>query len=547
MPRAMVEALIERNITAEYCTIKQILESAVNWEWQENVRARYAATRAAHRGEPRAGYYTGNRRPEARREGPRIAAADREEIKHKLYRIVRRDPAMKDEARAHEVRAPYKPYQRPMGRDGGGNGGVNTPRPYPGGANAPRPYPKPAPPGIKCFKCGGPHYKNDCTQPQERGFAAREAVDDRSEPADSSSKPRIEALTPPSVRSEQMRRGYEEPVEDENPYMGEQYESEGEFTWEEVSEYSDYANDERCAHAIEDWEDLPALGDEHSDEESDSESDSRSEEDDNMAEVPGRPGVKPVRLGLCDDRSDEEDECEARTAPPMKVRMEPSLFATCDEWPEHEFIGERELEKVARDMARHIIQQGDTDEVEEFLFATGDRDSLSPTQASRKRGVYMKRSKASRPRPARTKAENFCLTAYVNINGVDAFTLFDSGCTTEACSPDFCRVAGIKVFPIKSAITLQLGTAGSRSKINHGTIAPVKYDALATEEYWDIVNLDRFDAIVGTKYMRKHGISLDFEYNTIRIRGQPSTTLSEKEESSEVERRNAARRTTEHD
>ncbi|KAJ6507674.1 hypothetical protein DFH09DRAFT_1101060, partial [Mycena vulgaris] len=214
-------------VMAGYCTIKQILESAVNWEWQENVRARYAATRAAHRGEPRAGYYTGNRRPEARREGPRIAAADREEIKHKLYRIVRRDPAMKDEARAHE--------------------------------------------------------------PQERGFAAREAVDDRSEPADSSSKPRIEALTPPSVRSEQMRRGYEEPVEDENPYMGEQYESEGEFTWEEVSEYSDYANDERCAHAIEDWEDLPALGDEHSDEESDSESDSRSEEDDNMAEVPGRP------------------------------------------------------------------------------------------------------------------------------------------------------------------------------------------------------------------------------------------------------------------
>jgi hypothetical protein len=99
----------------------------------------------------------------------------------------------------------------------------------------------------------------------------------------------------------------------------------------------------------------------------------------------------------------------------------------------------------------------------------------------------------------------------------------------------------MKVFPLESAINLQLGTAGSRSKINYGATALVKYGSIKSEEYLDVVNLDRFDAIIGTKYMRKHGISLDFEKNTIRIRGTPAPTLSAMEETAEVERRNAAR------
>jgi hypothetical protein len=71
--------------------------------------------------------------------------------------------------------------------------------------------------------------------------------------------------------------------------------------------------------------------------------------------------------------------------------------------------------------------------------------------------------------------------------------------------------------------------------------APVKFGSLSSEEYFDVVNLDRFDAIMGTKYMRKHGISLDFEHNVIRIKGQKALTLSAMQETAEVERRNAAR------
>ncbi|KAF8209529.1 hypothetical protein K438DRAFT_1572215 [Mycena galopus ATCC 62051] len=199
-------------------------------------------------------------------------------------------------------------------------------------------------------------------------------------------------------------------------------------------------------------------------------------------------------------------------------------------------------------MATHIIEQGDTQEVEEFLFRTGERSSLSPKKETgrqeNKRTVFLKKSKVVQQRPPRNKSDNFCLTAYVEVNGQKAFTLFDSGCTTDTISPDFARVANLTVLPIETAITLQLGTAGSRSMINYGTKSKVGYGTIVSEEYMDIVNLDRFDMItysIGTIFMRKHKVSLDFESNTIKIAGLSAPTLSAMEEKAEVERRNAAR------
>ncbi|KAJ7717650.1 hypothetical protein B0H16DRAFT_1475972 [Mycena metata] len=99
-------------------------------------------------------------------------------------------------------------------------------------------------------------------------------------------------------------------------------------------------------------------------------------------------------------------------------------------------IEEKDLERIAKEMAQNIVEKGHTEEVVEFLFVT------------------------------------------------------------DLCSPDFAWVANIKVHPIKEQVTLFLGTAG----------------------------------IIGMKYMRKHGISLDFKHDVIRIDGKPVSTLSAKEE-----------------
>ncbi|KAF9254710.1 hypothetical protein L218DRAFT_878933, partial [Marasmius fiardii PR-910] len=134
-------------------------------------------------------------------------------------------------------------------------------------------------------------------------------------------------------------------------------------------------------------------------------------------------------------------------------------------------------------------------------------------------------------RPKRTVEENRCLSAFIEINGLKAFVLFDSGSTADAISPDFARASKLRVFQLENPVTLQLGTKGSCSKINHGCISSYKLGtgsrAVHSKSYFDIANVDRYDAVVGTVFMRKHGISLNFEDDSIRVKGTPIPSLSE--------------------
>ncbi|KAJ3749747.1 hypothetical protein EV360DRAFT_76200 [Lentinula raphanica] len=108
-----------------------------------------------------------------------------------------------------------------------------------------------------------------------------------------------------------------------------------------------------------------------------------------------------------------------------------------------------------------------------------------------------------------------------------------SCCTIEALSPSFVRVANIKVHQLADQHTLQLGTIGSKAKFNYSTITKVAYADIRDNVYFDIVNIDRYDAIIGTQFMHKHGIQLDFDEVKIFIKGQPAPTLSVGEDAAE--------------
>ncbi|KAJ8087820.1 hypothetical protein PM082_006670 [Marasmius tenuissimus] len=157
--------------------------------------------------------------------------------------------------------------------------------------------------------------------------------------------------------------------------------------------------------------------------------------------------------------------------------------------------------------------------------------------------MRLRRSTRTLTRPSRGSAtERRPLVALVKIAGQTALTLFDSGCTLECLSPGFARVANIKVHQLAEQHSLQLGTIGSRAKFNYGTVVNTEYSTVQNDTYFDIVNIDRYDAIIGTYYMRKHGIQLDFEHDQILIRGKPAPTLSVGEDSAELKRRSAMRR-----
>ena len=86
-----------------------------------------------------------------------------------------------------------------------------------------------------------------------------------------------------------------------------------------------------------------------------------------------------------------------------------------------------------------------------------------------------------------------------------------------------------------------MGTVGSRTKFNFGTTMKTSYGGIDEDVYFDIVNIDRYDAIVGTRFMHKHGIQLDFERGQVLIRGQSAPTLSEGEDHAEFTRRSSMR------
>ena len=63
-------------------------------------------------------------------------------------------------------------------------------------------------------------------------------------------------------------------------------------------------------------------------------------------------------------------------------------------------------------------------------------------------------------RPIRTSEDNQCITMLIEIRSIKAYTMFDTGSTSDSLSPDFTRVAGMKVFVLEKPLNVQLGTVG---------------------------------------------------------------------------------------
>ena len=86
------------------------------------------------------------------------------------------------------------------------------------------------------------------------------------------------------------------------------------------------------------------------------------------------------------------------------------------------------------------------------------------------------------------------------IGGVKAHCLIDSGCEEIMISPNFIRVARIKPFLLNKPIGIQLAVTGSKSVINYGANATKKYNGKELKEYFNIVNINYYDPILGTLF-----------------------------------------------
>ena len=73
----------------------------------------------------------------------------------------------------------------------------------------------------------------------------------------------------------------------------------------------------------------------------------------------------------------------------------------------------------------------------------------------------------------------------------------------------------------------------------------IKYGHVDARHYFDIVNIDRYDVILGTVFMRKHGIVLDFEKDEVRCKGVTLPAMREGSDTYLLVRRQAMRFKTE--
>jgi hypothetical protein len=62
-------------------------------------------------------------------------------------------------------------------------------------------------------------------------------------------------------------------------------------------------------------------------------------------------------------------------------------------------------------------------------------------------------------------------------------------------------------------VPLQLATSGGKSKIHKGIYLGVRRGKDCLENYFDIVNLDYYDAVLGIPFTRAHGILVDPKRN----------------------------------
>ncbi|KAI0042593.1 hypothetical protein FA95DRAFT_1499908 [Auriscalpium vulgare] len=149
----------------------------------------------------------------------------------------------------------------------------------------------------------------------------------------------------------------------------------------------------------------------------------------------------------------------------------------------------------------------------------------------------IRRPSTASEQPVRDAHKHQVLAAILRIGGTDMYVLFDSGSTTNGISHDAAHVAKLDVFQLKEPMTLQLGCVGSKSRVNFGTRSTVTIEGREFPCFFDIVNIEHYDVILGTPFLKEYKVILDFEYNLIRVGGMVIQPLTVEEERAVTKRR----------
>ena len=113
--------------------------------------------------------------------------------------------------------------------------------------------------------------------------------------------------------------------------------------------------------------------------------------------------------------------------------------------------------------------------------------------------------------------ENKTISVFWDIDGTKAHCLLDSGCEGIMISSDFVRANKLPKFELEKPVILQLACVGSKSTVQYGLIAKILLGNEKYDEYFDIANVNYYNVILGTPFLRRFEILLDFKNNCVKL------------------------------
>ncbi|KIJ26804.1 hypothetical protein M422DRAFT_272082 [Sphaerobolus stellatus SS14] len=153
--------------------------------------------------------------------------------------------------------------------------------------------------------------------------------------------------------------------------------------------------------------------------------------------------------------------------------------------------------------------------VNAVIKASGYNDLLQT--GGKEQPVYDHRArKKACPLPTRGK-ENETISVFWDIGGTKAHCLLDSGCEGIMISSDFVRANKLPKFELEKPVILQLACVGSKSTVQYGLTTKILLSNEKYDEYFDITNVDSYDVILGTPFLRRFEILLDFKDNRVQM------------------------------
>jgi hypothetical protein len=102
------------------------------------------------------------------------------------------------------------------------------------------------------------------------------------------------------------------------------------------------------------------------------------------------------------------------------------------------------------------------------------------------------------------------IVVIVCINGRDMRALLDSGSLGDFMLSALADQLGLLQEKLKKPITVQLAVQGSRTKVNYGANVDFEYASIKSKHWFDVINVDGYDIILGTPFMYQHRVELGF-------------------------------------